>query len=515
MAHPVRPSSFVEINNFYTATIYEKGAEICRMLHTILGPEGFRKGTDLYFARHDGQAVTIEDFLAALGDANGQNLGEFLMWYTQAGTPQVKGRGVYDEGKKTYTLTLDQVNPATPGQAEKQALPLPNRMALLGSDGREIPLQLVGEKSAGGRERVIMLRGATETLEFINVPHKPIPSLFRGFSAPIKLQNVYSNDDLQFLIAHDSDEFNRWDASETLLIRTILRLADDVKNKRPLQMPKGIVESYERMLSNNALGGTFRAMAVSIPSYTLLAQFLVPVDVDALVTARGFVEKELAKGLEKTLWRLVEENKQIGTYAYSVEQVGRRKLRNECLFLLGSTESPAAKKAILEQHRTANNMTDEYSALRMLADFDCQEGADAIAAFYKKWQHEKLVIDRWFSVQVASESDDSYNRLKKLVKHPDFHLTNPNRARALLGGFFQNFKQFHHESGRGYKICSEMTIALDRINPMIAARLVRVMAQWRKMDTARQGMMKAELERIQASEGLSVDTSEVVAQLLK
>jgi aminopeptidase N len=515
MAHPVRPNSFVEINNFYTATVYEKGAEICRMLNTVLGKAGFRLGMDLYFKRHDGQAVTIEDFLLAMGNANNRDLSEYLLWYTQAGTPHVSAQGEYDEREKTYTLTVTQNTLPSPGQNEKKALPLPNIMALFGQDGKEIPLQLANEKAAAGKERLFVLRGESETLVFKNVGSKPVPSLFRRFSAPIKLVDTYSRNDLLFLIAHDSDDFNRWDASESLLIKMALDLVADRKAGKQLQFPKGLIEAFDRILLDETLGQSFRAMAISVPSETFLSQFMDTVDVEGIVEARRFIMVNLAKGLEKTLWKLYAKNQQTGPYEFSVEGVGKRHLKNMALGILRYIEGPDVKKAILDQLKSANNMTDEATGLKLVARLNCAETKACLESFYKKWRQDDLVIDTWFSIQAISDHDVTYEKVCELLTHPDFTFTNPNRVRALLGPFFQNFSQFHHNSGRGYRLCADMVLRLDKINPMIAARFGRVLAQWRRMDPKRQALMKAELLRIQSEPGLSVDTGEVIAQTLK
>lgn len=515
MAHPVRPSSFVEINNFYTATVYEKGAEICRMLNTILGKPGFRLGMDLYFKRHDGQAVTIEDFILAMGDANQRDLSEFLQWYQQAGTPQVSAHGAYDDRAQTFTLTFSQTNLPSPGQGEKRPLPLPNVMALIGADGKEIPLQLMTEDRPGASERLFVLRSEAETLVFKNVPSKPVPSLFRRFSAPIKLVDTYSQSDLLFLLAHDGDEFNRWDASEKLMVQTALGLIADRTGGKELIFPRSLISAYNQLLSDSSLCSSFRAMAIAVPSEAALSQSMTTVDVEGIVAVRQFMVSSLARGLEATLWKLYRDNQQTGPYKFNVDAVGQRQLRNMALSMLGYGNGTDVKQAVMAQLDSANNMTDELAALRVITRIDAEETPEALQSFYQKWRHDDLVVDSWFVIQAIGEQEGTYDRVCSLLSHPDFHLTNPNRVRSLVGAFSQNFAQFHHGSGRGYRLLGDMVLRLDKVNPMVAARFGRVFAQWRRMDGSRQGMIKDQLLRIQGEVGLSVDTGEVIAQILK
>lgn len=517
MSHPVRPDSFVEINNFYTMTIYEKGAEICRMIHTVLGTEKYRKGIDLYFKRHDGQAVTVEDFVAAMGDANGQDLSYFMDWYKQSGTPIVHANGVYDADAKMYTLRLKQENKETADQKEKSPLVLPMKMALLDSNGSEIPLTLEGEKEAGNKERLFILDSVEEIeLKFIDIPTKPVPSLFRDFSAPIKFESNLSDEELIFLMANDTNDFNRWDAGEKILLKTVLNLLEDRKQGRDLVLNKTIVEAFIKTLKNDMLDDAFKAMAISMPRERFLSQFMDVIDVDGLFEVRHFVMKELATKLHSLLLEIYKEKHVVSDkFDRSFEARGKRALKNVCLLYLKHSDDVEVQKIIEKQMRTATNMTDEFVAFMLAASLDFPLKETLVQEFYDKWQSDKLVIDGWFLAQATASLPTTFDTVKKLRNHPDFDEKNPNRVFKLLGFFFGNLIQFHRSGSQAYEYAADQVLYFDRKNPQLATRLVRCFANWKRLDEVRSVAMKEQIERIAAQKDLSPDLSEVVGRYLK
>ncbi|MEZ4743911.1 MAG: aminopeptidase N [Bdellovibrionota bacterium] len=515
MAHPVRPDSFASIDNFYTATVYEKGAEICRMLFVVLGREGFRKGIDLYFARHDGQAVTIEDFIASLSDANSVDLQEYLDWYYQAGTPEVKAHGAYNADLRTYTLTLKQSCKPTPGQSIKKALPIPNLMGLLDQQGHDMPLQLSGEENISESQKLIVLRKNEEEWTFTNVKQKPIPSLFRQFSAPINLSFDYSDEELIFLLAKDNDNFNRWNAAGILFEKTIIGLSDSYVEGKSLVAPEMIANALKSVYMDESLDRSFRALLLNVTSLAEISQKMQDISVEGLYQGRKFMLESVARTMEDCALDLFHKNQDLGPYEFNIEAVGRRDLKNRSLFLLRHANGEKAKSLILSQLQNATNMTDEYAALSLLTDIDCAEREDALDAFYQKWKNNDLVLNAWISAQmIPMEKDYAYEKAQELLKHPAFNALNPNKVWALVGGFCLNFVQFHHASGRGYQFVASQMISLDRTNPQVAARFARAFSDWQRMDKGRQQLMQGELHRILAEKNLSKNTREVVSKAL-
>jgi len=515
MAHPVRPQSYIEINNFYTLTVYNKGAEVVRMIHSLLGPGGFRKGMDLYFQRHDGQAVTTDDFVAAMQDASGVDLGQFKRWYDQAGTPRISFEGQYDAQNRRYSLTLQQSCPATPGQERKDSFHIPVRIALLDPEGREAALQLRGEKAERGTETILDLTETKQCFELEQVPTRPVVSLFRDFSAPIQLQTGYSDDELGFLLAHDTDPFNRWDAGQQLALRLIYRLIEDYREGRTLRMSERFVEGMRRTLLDPQLDPALIAEAITLPSERYIGEGMDPIDVDAVHQVREMMRRNLATRLHQELTATYERLRSAAPYRFDPTEIGRRSLRNRCLDYLVCNSSAEGAELALQQFREADNMTDSLAAMTILADSPRKERALALDAFYERWSSEPLVIDKWLAVQAMSSLPDTLERVESLTKRPAFDIRNPNRVRALIGAFaLGNPGRFHGSDGSGYRFVADRILELDELNPQVAARLAGSFTQWRKYDPQRQAAMQSQLERLRSQEGLSRDVFEVVTKSL-
>jgi len=515
MAHPVRPDAYVEIGNFYTATVYIKGAEVIRMMQRLLGQERFRQGTDLYFERHDGQAVTTDDFVKAMEDASGVDLGQFRRWYTQAGTPRLQVERAFDPEARRYTLTVRQSCPATPGQPQKQPFHIPLATALLDNTGRELPLRLAGEARAGDGNRVLEVFEPEQTFVFEDVNEEPVPSLLRGFSAPVHLDLDLSETELAFLMAHDTDPFNRWEAGQRLALGTLLALVEADRRGEPTEPAPALVEAFGAIARAPGEDRALAAECLTLPSETYVGEFLEVIDPDAVHGARRFLRRSLAEALREPLLALYDALADPGPYTFDADAVGRRSLRNLCLGYLMELDEAAIRSRCVEQFHGAGNMTDAMASLRCLANEDSPEREEALAAFYETWREEPLVIDKWFSIQATSRLPDTLNRVRALMEHPAFNLRNPNRVRALVGAFCQgNPVRFHEPGGAGYRFVADQVLTLDGLNPQIAARLAGAFAHWRRYDADRQALMKGELERILAGPGLSRDTYEIVSKSL-
>ncbi|MBB5019426.1 aminopeptidase N [Chitinivorax tropicus] len=514
MAHPVRPASYIEINNFYTVTVYEKGSEVVRMYHTLLGAAGFRKGMDLYFRRHDGQAVTTDDFLAAMADANETDLTQFKYWYSQAGTPIVKAIGTYDEQAHTYTLTLKQSCPATPDMQEKQPFLIPVAMGLLSPQGHELPLQLEGETQAAGTSRVLRFTESEQRFVFVNVPAKPVPSLFRGFSAPVKLDYEWHDDELTFLMAHDGDDFNRWEASQTLTLRLILRLVADHQAGRELAVPTSVIEAFRVTLLSETLDKSLIALALTLPAESYIGDQMAVVDPDAIHMVRDFVRTQLALALRDDWLKVFRANDVKGEYRFEQKAISQRALKNLCLTYLLQLDEHEMRELCVAQANSANNMTDTMGALSVLTHIACPQREPTLSAFYERWQGEALVVDKWLTLQASSTLPDTLSRVQQLLSHPAFTLKNPNKVRSLLGAFASNQVCFHDKSGAGYRFFADQVLALDKLNPQIAARMSGAFNRWKRFDGARQALMKAELTRMVETDGLSKDVYEIVSKAL-
>ncbi len=530
MAHPVRPDSYIEINNFYTVTIYNKGAEVIRMMQTLLGRDGFRRGMDLYFQRHDGQAVTCDDFVAAMADANGVDLGQFKRWYRQAGTPELTVSDAYDPAARRYTLTVRQSCPPTPGQPCKEPFHIPLALGLLDAEGRDLPLQLAtnppgadappplkrGVDEPQPTTRVLELHEAEQTFHFINVPARPIPSLLRGFSAPVKLNSAESDADLRFRLAHDSDDFNRWDAGQTLAIRAILALVEERRQGRDWTLPESFSAAFGRALASDA-DPALLAQVLTLPGESYLAEQMAVVDVDGIHAARRFVQRTLAERLREPLRATYETLRARPGDGYRIDAaaIGQRALKNVCLDYLMQLDDAGLRALCLEQFHTAGNMTDQLGALASLANDDSPERTDALAAFYHRWRREALVVDKWLSLQATSRLPGTLAVVQDLMTHEAFNLRNPNKVRALIGAFAQaNPLHFHAADNRGYTFLADRILALNAFNPQIASRLMTVFTRWCKYDPARQQGMREQLERILAAPELSPDVYEIAVKSL-
>ncbi len=521
MAHPVRPDAYMEISNFYTLTIYEKGAEVLRMIHTLLGAEAFRQGSDLYFERHDGQAVTCDDFVKAMEDASGVDLTQFKRWYTQAGTPRLAVADSYDAAAKTYTLTFTQSCPATPGQSEssKQPFVIPVELGLLDGQGNDLPLRLQGETAAAGGNRVLSVTEAQQSFTFVDIAEKPLPSLLRGFSAPVKLHFAYDRDQLMFLMQHDSDGFNRWEAGQQLSVQVLQELIGQYQRGEALVLDQRLVSALRTLLQDDTLDQAMVAEMLSLPGEAYLTEISEVADVDAIHGAREFARQQLADALFEPLWQRYQANRAVSRatpYVAEAEHFARRALQNIALSYLMLGDQPEVLAAALDQFETSDNMTERLTALAVLVNSPFEaERSKALEAFAEQFKDNALVMDQWFSVQAASTLPGGLARVHALMEHPAFTLKNPNKVRALIGAFAgQNLVNFHAIDGSGYRFLADQVIVLNALNPQIASRLLAPLTRWRKYGAARQALMKAELERILASGKLSPDVYEVVSKSL-
>ncbi len=513
LAHPVRPDSYIRIDNFYTPTVYNKGAELVRMIHTLVGKAGFRRGMDLYIRRHDNHAATIEDFVAAMQDASGVDLSQFKRWYEQAGTPEVTVEDRWDAATGSYELTAEQKVPPTPGQAEKLPMLIPLAMGLIASDGTELPTRLGGEAATRTGTRVIPLSEGRQSYRFVDVPGAPVPSLLRSFSAPVKLKGV-PLDRLKFLAIHDSEPFARWEAGQQVATRLLLdRIAALQRGETPSPLDPDLVAAMRRTLADGDRDPAFAAEALTLPSEAFLADQLAVVDVDAIHSAREAVRAALGKTLSdefETAYRRYEDT---GPYRIDATSIGRRALRNASLAYFAAAEPEQGAALAMAQFDTGRNMTDVLAALMVLADLDRPERTAALAGFYDTWSKDDLVTDKWFALQARSSLPQTPARVRELTGHPAYSRKNPNRVRALVGTFAQaNQLRFHDASGAGYILLADEVIALDPINPTTAARLVQALASWRRQDPAHQALMRRELERVLAAPDLSKNTYEMVAK---
>ena len=524
MAHPVRPDSYVEINNFYTVTIYEKGAEVVRMIQTLVGREGFRKGMDLYFARHDGQAVTCDDFRAAMADANARDLSQFEQWYSQAGTPRISARADYDAVAQTLTLELTQSCPATPGQPQKLPLHIPVAVGLLNAQGVDLPLQLAGatlpeeaQVHAVPTTMVLELTQPSQRFTFTSISAPPVPSLLRDFSAPVNLDFAYTDDELAFLFAHDSDPFTRWEAGQRLATRRLLTLAGAGQGDLAYQVNAQdtlLIGALRKLVNDKTLDPAFRELAISLPSEGMLAEQMAVIDPQSIHTARCALRRQLAQHLRADLLGAYQANHTPGAYRPDPLPAGRRALRNSVLSYLAELNDSTAHKLIQDQLEHASNMTDRVAALAAMVNHHVPGVQQALQQFYDEFTDEPLVIDKWFTLQAAAPVT-TVAAVRKLMQHPAFTLKNPNRARSLIFAFCNaNPAQFHVADGSGHAFWAEQVIALNAINPQVAARLARTMDRWRKYTPALQLSMQAALKKVAATKKLSKDVAEVINKSL-
>jgi aminopeptidase N len=515
MAHSIRPDEYLEINNFYTATVYEKGAEVIRMQHTLLGEERFRRGMDLYFRRHDGQAVTCDDFTQAMQDASGVDLTQFRRWYSQAGTPVVEVKATFDADARTYTLDIAQHTAATPGQPRKLPFHIPLAVGLVGRDGRDIPLKLEGETAPVGTTRVLHVRDARQTFRFIDVPGEPAPSLLRGFSAPVVLEFDYTPEALAFLAEHDSDAVARWDAAQRSLISALRALARMHRDGQPLALPPAILPVIRALLRDRAGDPALIALALMMPDPAYAGAMEDSIDVDGVEAARVFLTHGIADALRADFERVHAERCVRAPYAATPHQTGARKLANVCLQYLCAGDHAGGIARAVAQFGAADNMTDSIAALAALSDGVSRERDAVFAQFEVRWRDEPLVLDKWFALEARSARPDTLARVRHLLAHPRFNAKNPNRVRALVGAFtLRNFARFHASDGSGYAFATDQILALDPTNPQLASAIAGAFNLWKRFPEPRRGLMQAALQRIASAPGLSPDVTEVVTRTL-
>jgi aminopeptidase N len=525
MAHPVRPDQYVEINNFYTATVYNKGAEVVRMYQTLVGREGFAKGMSLYFERHDGQAVTCDDFAQAIADANpgsalSTRLDGFKRWYAQAGTPRLHARGQYDAAAQTYTLTLEQINPPSPGQEAKLPQVIPVSMGLIARDGQALPLQLQGEPEsvAPQFERVLVLDSAEQAFVFVNVASEPVPSLLRGFSAPVLLDDGLGDAELLTLLQHDADAFNRWEASQRLALARILGA---VRAGQPLQLDAAYLDAMRAVLRHPGLDPAFKALALQLPDEAYIAEQLSEVDPQAIHAAVEAAQAQLAQALHAD-WAWAFETHQVSAgYAPNPVQSGQRALANLALAMLVLQATRSGDNVwpgrAYQRFKDATNMTDRLGALAALVNAQAELAEQALARFHAQFKGDALVIDKWFAMQgrAAEREGKTFARVKQLLQHPDFTLKNPNRARSLIFSLCMfNPAAFHRSDAAGYVFWAEQVLALDAINPQVAGRLARVMDRWTALAQPYRSAAREAIARVAAKPDLSNDVREIVERAL-
>ncbi|MCF6237893.1 MAG: aminopeptidase N [Candidatus Marinimicrobia bacterium] len=511
MAHPVRPDSYIEINNFYTVTVYEKGAEVVRMQHHLLGADVYRKAMDLYFERHDGQAVTTDDFVQCMQDASGRDLGQFKNWYSQAGTPELHITGNYDAAKHCFELTVRQYCVATPGQEKKSPLHIPLAIGLLDSSGADLPVQRVKEDVQAAGTRVLELRQTEETFNFIGLKSSPVPSLLRGLSAPVKIYYDYSDEELMFLMVHDTDDFNRWDAAQMLMQRIILSAVQSEK----LSLPAGYIDAVRKTLNDAAIDHALRAEILTLPSESYLGDQMDEVEVEGIHTASEALKKQIAVELKGDLLHCYSSCSEAGEYHLQPVAIGRRRLKNICLSYLMQLDDSEVYSLALQQFKDDHNMTDVIASLSLLANSDCPEREKALAEFYKKWSDDPLVLDKWFAIQATSKLPDTLARVKILRDDAAFSIKNPNKVRSLIGAFCSaNPVRFHAIDGAGYAFLADAVLELDRLNPQISSRMVRLMSRWRRYDSRRREQMQFQLRRILSAEAVSKDVYEIASKSL-
>ncbi|EMN7238423.1 aminopeptidase N [Vibrio parahaemolyticus] len=508
MSHPIRPDKVIEMNNFYTLTVYEKGSEVIRMYHTLLGEEGFQKGMKLYFARHDGTAATCEDFVSAMEDATGVDLKQFRLWYSQSGTPTLRVNSEYNAEAKTYALTVEQFTEATQDQAEKQALHIPFDIELYDSKGQVIPLITNGESV----HNVLDIKQDKQTFVFENVVEQPVPSLLREFSAPVKLEYDYSDAELIFLMKHATNDFARWDASQMLLAKYIRQNVTNVQTGSEVQLSEDLIDAFRGVLLDENLEPAFIAQVFSLPSINEITGWYKQIDVDAVDTVLNSITVSLSAALEDELSATYHTLKQ-AEYTIDHAAIGKRALRNQCLQFLAHTDK--GNTLVKAQYEAANNMTDTIAAMSAAnsAQLECRE--ELMADYSDKWKHDGLVMDKWFALQGTNPAEDALEKVKATMNHEAFSLKNPNRTRSLIGSFLAaNPVRFHDKSGSGYQFAGEILRQLNDSNPQVASRMIDPLLKFRKYDEARQAMIRAELEKLKAMDNLAKDLFEKVTKAL-
>ncbi|MDH5925392.1 aminopeptidase N [Vibrio tasmaniensis ZS-17] len=509
MSHPIRPEKVIEMNNFYTLTVYEKGSEVIRMIHTLLGEEGFQKGMKLYFERHDGTAATCEDFVAAMEDASGVDLSQFRLWYSQSGTPTLSVESHYDAEKKEYTLTTRQVTAPTHEQTEKKALHIPLDIELYTASGEVIELQCNGQPI----HNVLDVKEAEQTFVFENVDEQPVPSLLREFSAPVKLEYNYSDEELIFLMVNARNEFSRWDAGQMLLAKYIRSNVNNVQQGQKFALSSEVVDAFRGVLLSDSLEPAFIAEMLSLPSHNEVSGWYERVDIDAVASVLHSMKVTLAKELEDELAAVYHSNA-LAEYTIDHDSIGKRTLRKVCLSYLAHTEK--GNDLVVAMYQQANNMTDTMAAMGAAnsAQLPCRE--TLMADYSDNWKHDGLVMDKWFALQGTNPSSNALEVIKASMSHQAFSLKNPNRTRNLVGSFLNmNPVQFHDKSGQGYEFAGEILRELNSSNPQVASRLIDPLLKFRKYDEERQALIKKELETLKNMDNLAKDLFEKVTKALE
>ena len=515
LAHPVRPESYIEINNFYTATVYEKGAELVRMIQTLLGREAFRRGMDLYFERHDGDAATVEEFITCFENASGTSLTQFRLWYSQAGTPELVCALRYDKTKKKAELSVEQALPPTPGQPHKKPLHIPLKLGLLGGNGHDVPLKLEsGEELHDG---VLPITKRKQTFRFTDVPTRPVPSLLRQFSAPVNVTIDLSDDDVAFLMANDSDPFNRWQAANNFATRILVGTVRSLAKGKRASKGQPYAKALGAIVMNDALEPAYRAELLRLPSPSDIARVIGKnVDPALIHSAHRQLSTLVGRTLGPLLEDIYDEMAEDGPFSPDAESSGRRALRNGALTLLTARRSNRDLARLSKHYSKASNMTDRAHALFLLAAHAGSERERALNDFYKNWKGDNLVIDTWFAAQALSPLAATLRQVKKLTEHTLFSLAAPNKVRALIGTFaMSNPVQFNRPDGTGYAFLADQVLALDRLNPQIAARMLSAFRSWRALETGRRGQARKALQRIAKTKGSSPDVQEIVSKMLE
>ena len=515
-SHPPRPDQYIEINNFYTFTVYNKGAEVVRMLHTLIGAENFHKGMDLYFEKFDGMAVRQEDFVAAMASVSKQDLTQFMEWYTKPGTPTVDVQESYDAAQKKYKITLKQKIVAPEFATNHGPRLIPVTLSLLDQEGHFLPLHLEGDAKQQEIEKTIPFAEKEASFTFHNIAQKPIPSLFRNFSAAVKVTPFLSLEELNCIQNHDSDPFNVWDAGQTLYTHIIMELIEQHKNQKSLSLEPELLSSFNKIIKNQNFDPAFKALALALPSEQIIAQKMQVVDVDAIYTARNYLEEQIAILNEDVFLETYEDLKRENPHELSTPAMGKRSLKNLCLSYLHTKKSEQIEKLIIEQYQNSENMTDRDAALNLVVNSSFSQRQLLLDDFYDKWKHENLAIDRWFTLQALAPMQDPKSSLEKLTAHPSFYIEQPNRMRSVIFSFCHNNQfSFHHKSGVGYKICKDYILRLNDINKQMAALLAKAFNQWKRFDTKRQNLMRTELESLKSQGHLSSAVFEIVAKALE
>ncbi|HSM95286.1 MAG TPA: aminopeptidase N, partial [Rhizomicrobium sp.] len=514
LAHPVQPQSYIEIDNFYTATIYEKGSEVIGMLKTLVGDEGYRKATDLYFQRHDGEAATVEDWVRCFEDSSGRDLSQFRLWYRQAGTPTIEADGRYDAARKTYALTLKQSLYPTPGQPKKEPMHIPVRLGLVGESGRALPLTLEGENATGPEERVLELTGAQQTFTFVDVSEPPLLSMGRRFSAPAHFQSPMNRQSRAELMGRDADPFNRWEASQALATELLLEMASNAIAGAAPKADSTYLDAVGQALIQAREDHAFAAQMLVPPLESEIALKMTPADPDAINSARVALIRAVQAAHGDTIERLYRSLDSTGEFSPDATSAGRRALRNVLLRYLTSADDEAAAALADTHYRKATNMTDMIAGLAALSRMASPRRQLAFDHFHDRFRTNPLVLDKWMGLQAGSPLPDTAAHVRELTKHPAFDMRNPNRVRALVGAFAGNHLRFHAKDGTGYALVGETVRALDSINPQVAARMAGAFENWRRYDETRQKLMKSELEAALKQPKVSPNLFEVASKIL-